>query len=125
MNNEELTREEYLKFQNSRWTNRRRMAWASLVFYFAISVVAILRVPSESFDNYEGYFLQLSLFVGMVITNYFVSNSAEAIKADRHAIIDEYKSLRSMSKERDRGSQRRTRRNAVQTQQYEDDESEG
>jgi cytosine/uracil/thiamine/allantoin permease len=95
----DTTQKEFLDYQNSKWTNRRRMAWLSLLFYFAIVAWLVWRTDPSVFGNYDGFMIQLSVFVGAILTNYFVSNSAENMKLDRDSIMKEYIALKGLAQQ--------------------------
>ena len=99
MTDEEIiSREDFLAYQRRKWKNRRWMTWSTLIFYFAISILLVITIDPFAFDNYTGFFIQISLFAGTVVCTYFASNSFEEVKNNRMEMVEEFERISEISR---------------------------
>lgn len=87
-------REEFVEYQNFKFRNRRRMAIAVAVSYLVMSFYMISKIPSADIMNYDGFFLQFSLFCGSVVIAYFGGSSYEETRINRDTLVSEFRTLR-------------------------------
>ena len=84
---------EFQKFQNNRFTNRRRIAFGAAIGYYAIALLMLYKIPAEHFSNYDGFFMQVSFFTGSVLLAYFGGSSYEEVRVDREKLFVQFREL--------------------------------
>jgi hypothetical protein len=88
-----FSKEAFLKYQNSKFRNRRRLAMGTAIAYFGMAFYMLFKIAPENFDHYDAFFLQISLVSGTVITAYFGGSSYEEVGIDRSSLVDEFSKL--------------------------------
>ncbi|AKE44683.1 hypothetical protein AU106_gp052 [Sinorhizobium phage phiM9] len=88
-------KDEFLEFQSKKFKNRRRLAIGSTLAYFVIAAYMLYKIPAEHFENYDGFFMQISLFCGSAILAYFGGSSYEEAKIDREKLLAEFDELQT------------------------------
>ncbi|QGZ14203.1 hypothetical protein PP940_gp042 [Rhizobium phage RL2RES] len=110
-----FTKDEFLKYQNSKFKVRRSIALFTGFAYFGIVVYMLWRIPPEHFDQYDNFFMMLTSFATGIVMSYFAGSSYEETRINRQDLVDEFTTLHQRNDDaRDRRDYRRSQRRNIQ-----------
>jgi cell shape-determining protein MreC len=114
-----FSKEEFLKYQNSKFRFRRIVAIGTALAYFGVIVYMLWKIPPEHFDQYDNFFMMVTSFSTGIVMSYFAGSSYEETRINRQDLVDEFTSLNDHHEEmRQRRSSRRQPRQ--QNDQFDD-----
>ncbi|QIW87806.1 hypothetical protein Ab1vBOLIVR5_gp158c [Agrobacterium phage OLIVR5] len=92
-----ISPEEFVTYQNRKWTYRRWIAFLTLFFYFFVGTVLLIKVEARDVEMYTALFVQISLFCGGIIAAYFGGSTVEELGMDRKKVFDEFIQIKELA----------------------------